>query len=46
MVGEVLDFLARPASPETIDFTLNFLDPGRGAGAKSAKSALFCKMDH
>ena len=43
MAGEVLDW---PASPETIDFPLNFLDPGRGAGAKSAKSALFCKMDH
>ena len=33
MAGEVLDW---PASPETIDFPLDFLDPGRGAGAKSA----------
>ena len=42
MAGEVLD---RPGSPETIDFPLIFLDPGREAGAKSAKSAPFCTFE-
>ena len=35
MAGEVLDFLDRPASPETIDFPLIFLDPGRESNGKS-----------
>ena len=35
MAGEVLDFLDRPASPETIDFPLIFLDPGRESNGES-----------